>query len=352
MLNPNRFVALDGLRAVAAPGVLWIHCWSAYGAPRFALGGNGVDLFFALSGFCMYYFYGRNNTFSYADFGSFIKKRWIRLSPAFYTACLVYMILRFYSDHSFPLVTSAITSLFYLNGVFANYTPQAILWTLTVEWQFYIIVPFLLFYQNRLSFSVAFLTITTAILTLAIVSVLVLKRKSDILTDQILFRYFEFMWGVLAARILLVFPQYRLKYRALILLVLIATIYIGRICISRPVLKLSVHYYNLYKLLGFNLMALGFSGLIYLSLTSKRFLKTLLGNRVIGFVGQVSFSFYLWHALINGIVGAQLVKVFGYKAGLTVPLANFVISTAILVPLSALSFKYLERPFMARSSIK
>lgn len=354
---------MDGLRAIAALGVLWIHCWASYGAPRFAvkgfditsvlaLGGNGVDLFFVISGFCMYYFYVRNKTFNYADFGRFIKQRWIRLSPAFYSACVVYIGIRLYDNPSFNLTKSAVSSLFYLNGIFYEYTPQSILWSLTAEWQFYLIVPFLLIYQNRVGFAWVFGTIGLIILFLAVISVLLLKSKSDLLTNQIIFRYFQFMWGILAARLILVFPQYHLKYRPLIFLGFVLITYVGRICISNSVLNLSVHYYNLFKLLGFSIMGLGFSGILYLTLTSQRLLKVLLGNALISFIGRVSFSFYLWHALVHAIIGTYLIKKFGNGAGIIVPVINFTVSTIVLIPLSTLSFRLLEKPFMARKPNK
>jgi peptidoglycan/LPS O-acetylase OafA/YrhL len=105
----TKIAKLDGLRALAALGVLWIHIWTIHGNPRFkiaglditnilALGGNGVDLFFVISGFCMYYFYAHKATFSYLDFWTFIKKRWQRLSPAFYTATLVYIAFAYYTN--------------------------------------------------------------------------------------------------------------------------------------------------------------------------------------------------------------------------------------------------------------
>nr|WP_294794366.1 acyltransferase [uncultured Mucilaginibacter sp.] len=357
----NRFAALDGLRAIAALGVLWIHCWSVYEAPRFvvkgfditsllALGGNGVDLFFVISGFCMYYFYVRNKTFSYADFAQFIKQRWIRLSPAFYAACLVYIGLKFYRDPSFNIIKSALTSVAYLNGIIYQYTPESILWSLTAEWQFYIIVPFLLIYQHRVGFKISFGVITILMLVLAVGSVLLFRSKSDILTNQIIFRYFQFMWGILVGRLILLFPQYQLKYRPLFFFGFVIITYMGRICISHPVLSLSSQYYNLFKLLGFGLMGLGFGGIVYLAITSQNTIKLLLGNRIISLLGRVSFSFYLWHAVVHAFIGAYLIKRFGSNAGILVPFVNFFVSTAILIPISILSFRLLEKPFMARNN--
>src|SRR6185437_8818434 len=115
-------------------GVLWIHSWTFHGNPRcyigpidfadlLAIGGNGVDLFFVISGFCMYYFYGSKNEFSYHDFYRFIKKRWVRLSPAFYTATIVYIVVSTFIYHT-SVTGSArnlLNSIFYLNSAFPEH---------------------------------------------------------------------------------------------------------------------------------------------------------------------------------------------------------------------------------------
>jgi peptidoglycan/LPS O-acetylase OafA/YrhL len=361
--SKNRFAALDGLRALAALGVLWIHTWTIHGNPRFiiggfditsllALGGNGVDLFFVISGFCMYYFYANNKTFSYPDFWVFIKKRWVRLSPAFYTACLVYIGIRTFRSPDYPFIKSALTSLFYLNGILYNYTPESILWSLTAEWQFYIIVPILLIYQNRLCFAKTFSIITGSMLLIALLSIVVLKSRSDIMLGQIMFRYFEFMWGILVGKILLAYPNIQVKHRFFYIFSFVIITYTGRVIISKPVLSLLPTYYNIFKLLGFTLMGLGFGGIIYMAVTSRQKLKLILGNKVLSFIGKISFSFYLWHGFVHQVVGRHVMATFPKLNNIAAPLITFFISVIILIPLSTLSFSILEKPFMARNKRK
>src|SRR5882757_9299550 len=149
----QRIQTLDGLRFLAAIGVLWIHSWTRHGNPRcyignidlvnlLAIGGNGVDLFFVISGFCMYYFYGSKTNFSYRDFFRFLVKRWVRLSPAFYTAAIAYILVARLIDHrEVDGLKIFLHSLFYLNFIFGQYNIASHFWTLTVEWQFYFIIP-------------------------------------------------------------------------------------------------------------------------------------------------------------------------------------------------------------------
>src|SRR5580698_7352951 len=137
-----RIQALDGLRFIAAFGVLWIHSWAYFDNPRFyigpiditgvmGIGRNGVDLFFVISGFCMYYFYAGHANFSYKDFGRFLFKRWVRLSPAFYTATIVYLFVIWVRYNQYQnIVPSLCTSALYLNSIFFQYNAASHFWTL------------------------------------------------------------------------------------------------------------------------------------------------------------------------------------------------------------------------------
>jgi peptidoglycan/LPS O-acetylase OafA/YrhL len=356
----SRFKALDGLRALAVLGVLWMHTWTVHGNPRFiignfditsimALGGNGVDLFFVISGFCMYYFYAGNKQFSYTDFGAFLKKRWIRLSPAFYTVSVVYIAVKVATDPSYPFVKSLLTSLTYLNGTLPAYNPEGILWSLTPEWQFYLIVPFLLIYQNRYGFGKTFLIISIALLAVAVTAVVVLKSRSNMLSSQIILRYVEFMWGILVGKLLLSHPRINLKYRPIWLVGFIIVIYTGRLLLSKPIQTLSSDYFNLLKLAAYTEMGLGFSGVIYLALTSQKWLRLMLGNPVLSFIGKISFSFYLWHGLVHRPVADRVMIAFPKLSGITLPVISFCISVLLLLPLAAASYYLLEHNFMARN---
>jgi len=353
-----RIQTLDGLRFLAAMGVLWIHSWTAHGNPRLwfgifdlssilAIGGNGVDLFFVISGFCMYYFYGAKGKFSYYDFYRFIIKRWVRLSPAFYVATIIYLLVeKFPNNYNVDTVYGFLHSVFYLNFIFGQYNSAHHFWTLTVEWQFYFIIPFLLIYQNIMGFKNTFFIIFGSLFFIAFVSVLMLKINSDIWTSTILFRSIQFGCGIIAAKLLIKDTMF-FKYRALWLLVFIIVTYTGRVLISQSALSLMPHYYNLFKLLGFTLMGCGFAGILYLSVTSTKWLKLFLGNKLFKKVGRISYSFYLLHALIFNAVANYTIKYMPFSKGIMAPLITTCISAFILYPIALISFNYLEKPFFS-----
>jgi peptidoglycan/LPS O-acetylase OafA/YrhL len=343
---------------MAALGVLWIHTWTIHGNPRcyigrvdiadiMAIGVNGVELFFVISGFCMYYFYANKSNFSYHDFYRFLVKRWVRLSPAFYAATVIYILVNKYVyHHNVNGIYSFLHSVFYLNYLFGQYTTASHFWTLTVEWQFYILIPFVLIYQNKIGFVKTFCIVFGAVILGGIICVVVLKQSSDNFAGTLLLRGAEFGCGVLAARLLLYTNQYFSK-RALWFFLFIIVTYTGRVLISKPVLNLSIDYYNLFKLAGFTLMGLGFSGILYLSITSEKWLHGLLGNRLFKTMGRISYSFYLLHLLVFPVVAKLVMEYMPFFKGISAPMISTLISTAILYPLSLLSYHLLERPFLS-----
>lgn len=347
---------------MAAMGVLWIHAWTAHGNPRFyvwkvdfsdflALGVNGVDLFFVISGFCMYYFYATKNKFSYHDFFRFLIKRWVRLSPAFYFISVIYILIGIFFYHrKIDGIVNFLHCVFYLNYIFAEYNTAAHFWTLTVEWQFYFTIPFLLIYQNRLGFKSTFFIIYGTIFFIAIISVFVIKNQFDQLTYTIFFRGIEFGCGIIAARTLI--KNYiLLNNRILWLLIFIIITYAGRVLVSKPILNLSYNYYNLLRLFGFTLMSSGFAGILHLSVTSVKWLNYILGNRVFKTMGRISYSFYLLHALVLPVTVGFTINYMPFFKGIIAPIITTFVSAIMLYPLSRLSYNMLEKPFLSTGNL-
>lgn len=354
----QRIKTLDGLRFLAALGVLWIHTWTMCGNPRFyirgidiasfmAIGGNGVDLFFVISGFCMYYFYASKTEFSYHDFYRFIVKRWVRLSPAFYVSTIIYALVSIYVfHHQGRYLLNLLNSVFYLNSIFPQYNIAPHFWTLGVEWQFYLIIPFLLMYQHKAGFKKIFTVIFFSIFLIGFISVFILKNHYDLFTSQLFFRGMEFGCGIIAARFIYLNKIYT-RNRMLLLSMFIILTYGGRVLISGKILALSTNYYNLFKLFGFTIMGCGFAGILYLAITSAKWLNLILGNRLFKTMGKISYSFYLWHALILALIENYLIKFIPPDKGIITPVIITMITAVALYPVSLLSYKMLEKPFLS-----
>ncbi len=143
----DRFPYIDGLRGVAVLAVLACHIvlidFDGRGArvPRLWHPlSHGVDLFFAISGFCMAHIFWSGRRTSY---GTFLVRRFVRIAPAFYIALLGFVALG-HTPFGTPGLRSdgsdTLHSLFFaipLSGARVN----GAFWTIAVEARWYLIAP-------------------------------------------------------------------------------------------------------------------------------------------------------------------------------------------------------------------
>ncbi len=159
----NTIAVLDGVRAIACLCVLFFHVnffsretniWhpihdfgSVIGAIALA-GQSGVTLFFVLSGFLLFKPYAKSLLFHtpWPSLRSFYLRRGFRIIPAYYVT-LFLMIVLFHREYLNPQHLKEI-GLFLVFFMDAPATFQKIdgpFWTLAVEAQFYMLLPFLAF---------------------------------------------------------------------------------------------------------------------------------------------------------------------------------------------------------------
>ena len=347
--STERILALDGFRALAALGVLYIHCWSAFGNPAMkieginfasvlAIGGNGIDLFFAISGFILYLIYSKKR-FSFTDF---LKKRWRRLSPAFYSASVVYIAIAFLEDGSFSIFKSALTSTFYLNNVFPKYNSAGLLWTLSLEWQFYILFAVFILVQKRKNFWLATAIFSAIFLLIPILLTLVLRWQAEQYTDQIFFRFFEFLSGMIAAKVFSNKSNNK-NINPILIVPVIIIIFFGRYFTTKTVLESSAEYSSYFKLLGFSIMGFGFSCLIYLGLQISGLSRFFKSTGLVE-LGKISYSFYLWHGAILLIIVPLISKI--PLSDVSKVFITFFLATLVTLGAARVSFSVLEKPFL------
>ena len=151
---------IDGLRALSVFSVIIYHAKIYFTSEPFLKGGFlGVDLFFVISGYLMtsiIYEQSKNNNFS---FKKFILKRIRRIFPAILFICIV--SLPFIYFHIMPKdlieqIKSILSSIFFFSNFFYSYISQEYAaessllkpfihtWSLSVEMQFYVILPLII----------------------------------------------------------------------------------------------------------------------------------------------------------------------------------------------------------------
>jgi peptidoglycan/LPS O-acetylase OafA/YrhL len=187
----SNFAVIDGIRAIAVLWVIFFHAWlfqqltipgfidNIYKYPLFywvTKGDLGVDLFFVISGFLIggiiFKEIKSSDTF---NFKRFYVRRFLRLSPVYIFA--IFLNLYFLKDYGQDNLLKYWPNLLYINN-YVSAAPMGWTWSLAIEEQFYIIVPFLLVFifpkfRNKATF---FILLSVISISLTWYYVYVLKQ--------------------------------------------------------------------------------------------------------------------------------------------------------------------------------
>lgn len=283
---------IDGLRSIAVTSVILYHA----GLAAFPGGYLGVDVFFVISGFLITSILLRdleNDNFSIVRF---YERRCRRILPALFLVTTLSAIPAVFlllpsqlTEYGRSLVA---TALFVSNFLFANevdyFTNAADLkplihtWSLSVEEQFYIFFPPLLF----LLFGRGFRAVFWVLLSAAVLSLAVAQYGSINSPEQNFFlthvRVWELAVGALAAVIYTYRPQSGGNVASLAGL---AMVVLPMFFFGKPIVSPSL--YTAVPVLG--------TALIILFGQGSTHVGRLLSLRPFVFIGLVSYSAYLWH---------------------------------------------------------
>lgn len=357
----NRILPVDGLRAFAVLGVIWAHCWMFFGNLPLSVagvninqflsfGGIGVDLFFVISGFCMYLMHAKNAShFTLPVYGNFIKKRWLRIAPAFYFVVTFESFKYLATQGLFP-AKSFIYHLLFINTFNQDNVLSPPFWSLATEWHFYLILPFIFISDplgKYLNLRVGLLMIICLILRLSLYHGYDLGSGLTVPSDKIWYRFIEFGFGILAARFYLnkgVLPSFLRGNLGFILSFLIA--FSGRLCMTTAVI---MHFGKLafvVRALGEPVLTLGFAIMILNLINTESIFKKIVTAPWCLFIGKISYSMYLWHWIIAISVSYFFIS-RGRVNNLNQEIA-FLISVILCIPVAMLSYRYLEAPYFKK----
>jgi peptidoglycan/LPS O-acetylase OafA/YrhL len=338
---------LDGLRFIAASLVFLHHC-----APLPALswlkefGWVGVDLFLLLSSYLLASIVRLEllNT-GKMSVGNFFVRRALRIWPLFIGFVLAMAVSALYqTGFSIELLGQVLTHFLFINNLivavngYGGVLPYcAHLWTISLEEQFYLIVPFVVpafitlsnsKERTALSFVIGAILMQIAI-RFACVSVGM--RHPFIWT--LWFRFDSIILGTALGAgtfdsVISRIPTVKMQLSALVLLALV-------------LLFPSMSDGGWEQVYAYTIVDFGFLFLLA-SLIRKTWLTQVLSLRPLPYLGRISYGIYVFHMVVIGSFGIDGTKPIPAVERVPMILLSFIAT----IVLAGLSYEFFEKPFL------
>ena len=336
---------IDGLRAIAVLAVIFYHA----DIEIFSGGFVGVDIFFVISGYLITTIISREvdeNDFSLLKF---YERRIRRIFPALFTVLLVTLLAAalLFSAQEFQEFGNSLiaTTLFASNLLFWSESgyfdaPSALkpllhTWSLAVEEQYYIFFPLLFVFLARyLRPTLKFVLVVMALASFAL-NVYTLNYDASRAFYLPHMRIWELLIGsLLAVRVVPIKTNFRIRNLLAMagLAMLIGPVFLYTNDTPFPGIAAAIP-------------ALGSALIIYSGINENQtFVGRILGFWPIVFIGQISYSLYLWHWPV--IVFTK------YYAILELKIWEMAAVLLIIFILSILSWHFIEKPFRQRTFLE
>jgi peptidoglycan/LPS O-acetylase OafA/YrhL len=327
---------IDGLRAIAVLAVVFFHC-DLLIAPG---GYVGVDIFFVISGYVIALTLMRDLEAGQFSIRRFYEKRVRRILPALlstlticWIAAWILLLPNDFFDFSRSMLSSALSvSNFYFWRTSGYFETSALLrpllhtWSLSVEEQFYLIVPASLWICYRY-FNARFVLLfgSAALLSLGL-SIYATDTAPTANFFLLPTRAWELLTGVILA--VCQFPTARPAIRQVLALV-------GAVLITGSI----IGYTKYTPFPGLSALApcLGTAFIIFAGTRGTSIVNRALSWSPLVFIGLVSYSFYLIHWPLLVFLRYTTLRAITTPEAILVVASSFVLAT--------LSWKFIEQPF-------
>lgn len=357
----NYFNALTGLRGFAALWVFMFHVrrydshipikiFQFNITDAFGMGWIGVHIFFVLSGFLLSIPFIKwiNNEKPYPQLKSYYKRRLLRVFPAYYTQLLILIILSYTIGYGTKLdITEFVLHLFMLFRVepwFIN--PMAdFWWTLPTELSFYLTLPIIAVVFKKYGF---FTILLSAIVATVLFRYAIFQSIGDQEASMVIKKVERFpghitlfVFGMLAAYIYQIKPMISQKASSFLLLVGLIWVYFCIQWILDVAVIKGLYYKGHYSYFIWNsINAIGLAFIIYSCAAKNWLTEIIFSNRVVVFLGIISYSIYLWHLPV-----IRLTKQYIYpNLQENIAITLMVTCIPIIIVVAALSYKLVEAP--------
>lgn len=290
-MEPNNFrYDINALRAISVVMVVLYH----FKVPGFSSGFMGVDIFFAISGYLMTGIISRGISGDNLSVMGFYSRRFNRLYPALAFMIVTVMVFGYYTlttvDYAI-LAKNSLSSAFFVSNVYyffnSGYFDQSSLlnwllhtWSLSVEWQFYLVYPLILLVCSK-----TFKSILPAIIIMMAVSVYFSATMTFDNKDAGYFLLHTRAWEMLAGGVAFFingYTSHRFKYKN------IASYFGWTIVLLSLVMIPESTMWP-----GYTAIIPVFGACVILSVNADH--KFVYRNAFTKNIGLWSYSIYLWH---------------------------------------------------------
>lgn len=326
---------IDGLRALSVVAVIIFHLGLL---PN---GYLGVDVFFVISGYLItkiIYNESLNNKFSVIEF---YKRRIRRILPLVIFATFISIIIAAFvmlPDDLENFAQSVVGTNLMANNILLHittgnywdvaneYKPLMHTWSLAVEEQFYFILPLLFIFVNK--FKTNWIKPTLLFLSLISLFLFILPDFGDISSKfyYIQFRFFELGFGGILG-LYLGNKLYFKNFKILLLILLSLLMYVDWGFSNTILVTFTVFL----------------SGLLLIS-ESNQLEKYILENKLIQYIGKISFSLYIWHQIVFAFL--RYTKYPDLRE-----VESLVVSLLLTIVLSVFSYHFIENFFRNKQNI-
>ena len=330
----KRSIGIDIIKAISLISVIIYHLYEYKGTYI------GVVLFFVISGYLITeVLYERDDSYF-----KFIKRRYTKIFPPL-IAVLTLSCLAFYYFYGFiniKLIFNSLSSLFGLSNIYQIYSgmsyfersgdlfPLLHTWSLSIEIQFYVIFPFLIYLFKKMKLNIKFIVAIIIILSLISGSIMIYKEYMDYDISAIYYgtdtRIFSILIG---SAFYFLFKDKKLEAKKVNIL---SYIFLGIIV----AITLSVNYLSKSNYYGFLYLISVLGGFITVTSLKTGFLdfKSPIA-KPLSKLGEHSYVYYLWQYPIM-IYSLEYFKWSDIDYNYTV-----ILQIIILIILSEISYKFL-----------
>lgn len=348
----SQIIAIDVLRAIAALGVFYYHSHigtllvkytklSFFGYTDLFGAIYAVPLFFLLSGYCIHASnikYVKAN--SKLPLKEYYLRRFWRIYPPYLVAVLFAVLMKFLVEPGYSLdKKDLVVHLLSLQGFSVAYfnTINVVLWTITVELEFYILYPLFYYLRKRygLNTAIAF------VFVISVISIAFFIIKADVtLPGRYCVFNIWFAWccGAYLADKKLIDP---VSLKKPIYIIIYMAILIG--------FYLTKYLPDELVIITYQLRILIWTAPMIFLISREAFFRKwnhLWIIKIIAGIGLSSYSLYLFHEPLTNLKNLVVHKFFPVSLQPVLLLAGIFVIPAITFA----SYYYIEKPFMKKKS--